>query len=282
MSYTAIELEKLPTPDIVEVLSFQKYKEQWIEKFRELLPEYTATVESDPIYKFCELGAYHELLLRARVNDGAKGVMLALATGNDLDQIVALYGVQRFENENDSDLRRRAQLALEGLPTTGSEGGYVFHSLSAHEKVKDVDVGSSGPGYVEITVLSRDGNGTPSDEILAAVEDALNDDSVRPLTDYVTVQSPNIVEYKIEANLYYYQGPDPLVVKQVALERINEYVQGHHLLGHDIPISGIYSALHQPGIQRVNLIEPLADIVILPTEAAYCIEIKLNNIGIDE
>lgn len=59
-----------------------------------------------------------------------------------------------------------------------------------------------------VSVLSRENNGVASDELLAIVRDALNDEDVRPVADRVTVQSAKIVDYKITASLYLYPGPE--------------------------------------------------------------------------
>lgn len=59
-----------------------------------------------------------------------------------------------------------------------------------------------------IAVLSTEGDGTASPELLAAVADAVNDEEVRPLGDRVTVRSAEIVDYEINATLYLYPGPE--------------------------------------------------------------------------
>ena len=40
--------------------------------------------------------AYRELLIRQRVNDAARGVMLATASGTDLDNLAANFNVERL------------------------------------------------------------------------------------------------------------------------------------------------------------------------------------------
>ncbi len=48
------------------------------------------------------------------------------------------------------------------------------------------------------------------------------------------------------------------------------YINTHHRLGHDITLSGLHAALHQPGVQNVIVTQPGADIVVGPAEAAFC------------
>jgi len=67
-----------------------------------------------------------------------------------------------------------------------------------------------------------------------------------------------------------YSGPDANVVKAAAAMALDDYVLRHHLLDHDITLSGLYAALHQEGVQRVELHAPTVDIVVENTEAAWC------------
>lgn len=297
--FTAIELEKLPEPTIVETISFPAIKDALIADFKARALDYNAIVESDPAYKLLEVAGYLDVLIRARINDALKGNLLAKAVGSDLDHLAAFYGVQRQQidpgnpsavppveptYETDSRLRSRAQLALEALTTAGSEGSYVFHALNSSSHIKDVDVygPDTEPGRVIVTVLSVNGDGIPDDELLNTVNSALNAYDIRPLTDDVTVQAPEIIHYTVNATLFFYAGPDPLVVKALCEQKLNGYVTEHHLLGHDIPLSGIYAALHQIGVQRVALNTPTENIVVARQQAAYCDKITVSIGGLDE
>jgi phage-related baseplate assembly protein len=53
-------------------------------------------------------------------------------------------------------------------------------------------------------------------------------------------------------------------------------------VGLDVTLSGIYAALHQPGVQRVTLPEPTANVEITNTEAAYCTARTVTIAGVDE
>ena len=95
MSYTAIDLSKLPAPAIVEPLSYEIILGEMLAHLVELDPDLTALVESDPAMKVLQVAAYREFLLRQRVNDGSRSVMLAYAAGTDLDQLGANLNVAR-------------------------------------------------------------------------------------------------------------------------------------------------------------------------------------------
>lgn len=297
--FTAIELDKLAAPDVVETIDYETILAELIADLiaRDASLASVLTLESEPLVKLLQVCAYREAVLRQRINESCKAVMLAYATGRDLDNLGALFGVVRLlvaaaqpdaippvaaMYETDSNYRRRIQLSLEGYSTAGPEGAYIYHALSADADVLDASAISPTPGDVVVSVLSNTGDGTASAPLLAAVDTALNADDVRPLTDAVTVQSAAIINYSINATLYFYNGPDSAVVLQTATSAVNQYIAAQRGIGRDITLSGIYAALHQPGVQRVVLVSPAADISISNTQAAHCSGITLNNGGTDE
>lgn len=294
---TVIDLSQIPPPDVVETLDFETIRAAMIAELQALLPEYDALVESDPAIKVLEVAAYREMLLRQRVNEAAQAVMLPYARGTDLDNLAVLFGVERLvtqqpdpnasppvpiEYESDADLRRRVQLSLEGLSVAGPEGAYIFHALSADGQVLDASAESPTPGSVVVTVLARNGNGTADQTLLDAVLASVNAEDVRPLTDHVTVQSATLKNYEIDATLYAYEGPDASVIIDAARNAIAQYTQGQHRLGLDATLSGIYAALHQPGVQRVELTKPTQTLTVSRQEAPYCTHVNVAYGGVGE
>ena len=114
-----VDLSSLPAPKVVEELSFEMIFQELLADFKSRRPDYDALLESDPVIIALECSVYRELLLRHRINEAAKANMLAYATGSDLDNLAAFYGIERMENESDERLRYRTNLALEGLTTAG-------------------------------------------------------------------------------------------------------------------------------------------------------------------
>lgn len=271
-----IDLSQLPPPDVVEALDFEAVYEELRAAFATLYPDHDVLLESDPAIKLLELAAYREIQLRARINDAARAVMLAYAIGADLDNLAALFDTKRWAGETDASLRARTQLAPERYTVAGSIGSYIYHGLSAHPDVADIGAISPQPGAVTIYVLSRTGDGTASEALLATVAATLSAENVRPMTDSVMVQSASIVSYTVQAELTMLPGPDSTVVLATAQAAINAYAAAQHAMRRDITLSGIYAALHQPGVQRVSLISPAADIPIGDGEASYCTGITLT------
>lgn len=296
-TFTAVDLSRLPFPAVVEPLDFETIFAAMRADLLLRYPAFSALLESDPAYKLLEVAAYRELILRQRINDAAKAVTLAYAVGSDLDQIAARYNVARLlitpanpsalppvpaVYESDTDLRRRVQLAFEGLSTAGPVGAYLFHTLGADGDVLDASVESPTPGLVVVSVLARSGDGTASAALQAAVDAALNAESVRPLTDQVQVRSATIVPFAVEALLTLYPGPDAAVVLADAQARLNAYTAANHRLGRDITRAGLIAALCTAGVQNVALATPATDIEITPAQAPWCTGTSVTVGGFDE
>lgn len=292
---TAVDLSRLPAPDVVEELDYETIFAGMLSKLREYEPQFTALTEADPAYKLLQVCALYVLHILQRVNDKARAVLLAYARGSELDHLGALLGVTRRQldpgdpvrgvpptMEGDAELRRRIQLAPEGYSVAGPESAYVYHALSAHPDVLDASATSPSPGQVVVTLLARQGDGTANQALIDAVAAQLRDDSVRPLTDNVTVQGAQIVPYSVHATVYTYSGPDAALVLTEARRRLERYVAESHRLGRDVPLSGIYSALHAEGVQRVQLASPSEDLTIDRTQAAWCTGITIVAGGVDE
>ena len=280
-NFTPIDLSKLPAPDVIETLDFETLLTDYINDFIARNPNYATLLESDPAIILMQVVAYREMLLRARINEAAKANMLAYATKGDLDNLAAFFGVERLEDETDERLRKRTQLALEGFSTAGPVGAYIFHSLSASNEVKSVSVKSPNPGEVLVTILSNIGDGTVGQELIDTVLTKLNEDDIRPLTDLVSVQGAEIINYQVEAVITVYSGPSSAVVETEANDALQKFISDRHEIGRVIAISGIYDALHVDGVKKVELISPLVDVETTNEQAPYCTNIQVS-VVIDE
>lgn len=299
-----IDLSQLPAPNVVEELDYESLLAERKATLLSLFPSdeqeaiaRTLALESEPLTKFLEENAYREVVWRQRVNEAARAVMLAYASGNDLDVIAANSNTARLVitaadestipptvavMESDKDLRLRAQQAFEGLSVAGPEGAYEYHGRSADGRVADISVLSPNPAYITISVLSREGDGSASDELIDIVAKALNAEDVRPVGDRVTVQSAEIVPYQIDATLYFYPGPESEPIRQAAEQQLKAYITAQRRLGRDIRQSAIYAALHVEGVQRVELSTPQSDLVLDKNQASYCTAWSISTGGTDE
>lgn len=294
--FNAINLAGLPPPPVVEVIDYEDILAALVADFITRFPGYdVGGLESDPAKKVLEVAAYREIVLRQRVNDAARAVMVAFAGDGDLEHLGALFGVQRMrvignpdavppipdEIEELERFRERIQLSLEAYSTAGSYGAYVFYSLTASLDVLDAGVygpesGLVTPGHVAVYVLSRLGNGTPSSSLLAAVTSALSPADRRPLTDSVQVLAPVIVPYATNITLEVPHGPNPELVRAEALRRVNAYIQSRRKVGAKVSRDGLAGAAFVPGVEDVTVASPAADVAPALSAVAYCTGVVIS------
>lgn len=297
-SYDVINLSALAVPDAIVVPDAADIFSRWLARLRELDPEFDALVESDPAYKQGEINAYQLMLAFQRVNDAVRAVFLASARGADLDQMGAAFNVSRLVidpgdpdavppvepiYESDDAFRERIQLSWAQLNTAGARNAYRFHAKSADNDVLDADAYGpethNRPGEVEVYVLSRTGNGEAGIILIATVMNTLSADEVRPLTDYVSVKSATVASYAVTAELDIPDGPDAQTVLENAISTLRNYTQLSHRINAIVPLSAIYASLQQPGVSRVKLISPTADLEAAAGQAPWCSAINVTRKG---
>lgn len=292
---SGIDLSRLPAPNVIEPLDFEMILAEQLADLEERDTEFVGLQESDPAMKVLQVTAYRELKVRQRINEAARAVMLAYAVDNDLDHLGALMDVPRLQiwpadpdkgkaavMEENEDYRRRIQLAPQGLSVAGPEGAYIFHALSSDGRVRNATATSPAPGHVVVTILSHEGDGTPSPALLDIVAAYLAQDGIRPLTDYVLVRAAQIEHYQVRAILFSFSGPDSTVVVAEARKRMEQYAKDAHQLGRVPTHSGIEAALHVPGVERVALATPTLDPDISKLRAYYCDDIAITYGGVHE
>jgi phage-related baseplate assembly protein len=248
---TRVDLSSLPPPEIISPLDFETVFAAMKSDVLDLAPELSDVLdlESEPATKLLQVMAYREILLRAHVNDDGRSVMLAYATGSNLENLAALFGVVRLTVveadptasppvvavlESDVALRYRTQTALERFGA-GTEGSYTWHALAVDGRIVDVAAkrGTESGLQVDVVVtyLALDANGAPITTLTAAILAALNDEDVRALSDTIVVQPATVVPFDIEANLLIDVGPDSALIEAEARARLDSYLAGARRIG---------------------------------------------------
>ena len=301
---TPIDLTQLPAPSVVEVLDFEAILAARKAHLVSLLPEaeraaVTALLEleSEPATKLLEENAYQETILRNRVNEAGKAVMLAFALDGDLDQLGANVNVARLTitpanpnamppvaaiMEDNDAYRLRIQEAPDGLSVAGPKASYEFHARSSDGRIKDASATSPAPAHVTVTVLANNDTGIADAALLATVARAVNAEDVRPLGDRLSVQAAQVIDYQIEATLFIGVGPEVPILLDAARANAVRVSQPRRPLGHSIYRSACSAAVHVEGVRKVVLTSPAADIELNATQAARCTAIKLNVVVLDE
>lgn len=281
-----VDLSLLPAPDVLEPLDFEAAYQEGLSTFRlHMGDNWSAPLESDPVVKLLEVGAYNKVGNRARVNDAAKALLLAHAIGGDLDQIGAALNTSRLViraadplavpavgqvKESDDAFRERIQMAYEGLTTAGPRNSYILHARNASALVADASAESPSPACVTVTVLSLEGDGTAGQELLATVKEWLSDDDVRPVGDRLTVQSAKVLHYRIDAVLYMKgPGPESDVALMEAERRLAAWINPRKRLGVEVARSAVDAQVHVAGVSRVDL-SGWRDLAPTREQAAFC------------
>lgn len=275
---TLSDLASLPTPAVIETLSFETIFSELQTEFQSRYPDYSALLASDPAIKLLEVAAYREVLLRNRINEAAKASLLAFATGSDLDHLAAFYGVTRLMDESDEALRLRTRQRIIGFANAGGAAHYRYWALSASPEVADVEVDSPEPGRVRISVLAKGEEQTVSNAVLDAVRAVVLRDDIRVLTDTVEVVPAELMPVAVYARLWLY--PDAPLETLAAIQAVfASTLAACAGLGWDLTRSWIVGQLQRAGVHKVELLSPTTDIRVAANQAVSLLSLNLDFAG---
>ena len=292
-----IDLTRLPAPKVIEELDFETIFERKKNALLELIPSSvretiaaTLSLESEPLTIDLQQQAYHEMILRQRINQAAASTLLAFAQGSDLDHLAAAKGITRkivrqadptalppveALYETDDDPRRRVQLYPEKLAAAGPRAAYEAHALDAHPKIIDARAVREVAGTVCVFIKAADG--VPSEEILQAAQDYLSAETRRPLCDTVKVKAGRPKAVRIAARIRYESGPDLTLVKDKQLDDLKKMLEKNSRLGASVALSKIIGALDTDGVKKIEMASPVEDINCSDGEYIEISEISLEH-----
>ena len=270
-----MNLSDLETPQIIEELSIDEIMSQMKAKLIEIDEEYDAYLESDPLVKLLEVAAYRELLLRQRINQAARANLLAFATGSDLDNLGAFYGVERRDGETDEEYRKRIQARIEGWSTAGSRAAYKFHALNSDSRVKEANADSPEPGLVRISILSKENGGIVSDDLLESVNNYMQREDIRMLTDTVVVVPCDLIDIDVKAKITLMSSTPTEFLNTIKQSFKNAFYKNADL---GVPFSRawIISNLFLDGVRDVQLLSPISDVEVSEKACARLLEVELT------
>ncbi|KEQ11228.1 hypothetical protein GZ77_26595, partial [Endozoicomonas montiporae] len=148
-----------------------------------------------------------------------------------------------------------------------------YFARSAHPDVKGAEPVSPEPVTVNLYVLSRVGDGVPTQDILDAV--SATTEPVRPLSDKFKALPAEIIRYVIDAELFLKRGPDPELVVKEAIKRLELYISAQHRLKAWVTDAGIKHALKVEGVEDVRP-NNWTDIHCEKYQAPYCTDYKVE------
>jgi phage-related baseplate assembly protein len=194
--FPVIQPALLQRPSVLETIDSDKiiedrmtrFKLRWSEEDPPNAAQYdVGQLEFDPIKILTENAAYFELMLRDRVNQAARAVMLAFAFGTNLDAIGSRYpgGVPRIEGESDDNYRRRIWLSPNILGPHGTTESYAFYALSAlgANVLRDAAAFTTrGTGVVTIPILvDKPTLALSEQQVMAIVQQQIRTGLIDPL-----------------------------------------------------------------------------------------------------
>lgn len=177
-------------------------------------------------------------------------------------------------------LGERATVSVEAPAPGKVVVTYTFGLDALASQVKDANGRFTEPGKVDVTVLAREGDGTPSEALLEGVRSHFARPDVCPATDMVTVKAAEIVRYRVKAVVFINPGPDSGLTQAAAVGAVAGYTADRHALEGYVDPSMIAYELHAAGAVRINLVEPTAPIECLASQAPYCegVEIEVRTL----
>jgi phage-related baseplate assembly protein len=286
--FTTIDLAALPAMEILEVVDseailsarMQRLVELWTLSDPPAAAIYdVANLETDPIKINQEASTDHEMKLRDRINQAARGVTLAYAIGSDLDAIASRYpgGVPRqrdvngLPTESDETYRHRIWLSVNPLSPHGTAEAYQFWALTALPAgtVRDVSTVKVRPSLLEnpvitITVLSAGTDPRPTLEQLLDIRRYIQAEYREGMTDVISVGAPKVMETDYDIDLWFFPGPDAnLLMSQIRTSVLN-LISDQYWLGYDHTLGAIYRAVQLAGVARAKVLTPAEDILVAP------------------
>ena len=150
--------------------------------------------------------------------------------------------------EDDERYRERIWLSRERRTTAGSRLMYEFYAKSADVRVKEVNIENGGAGVVKVCYHA-------DEDITDVVENYLNGDEIRPLTDKVEVEKAVVREVLIEATLI--ARDLSLVDLEAVKKKFEVYEEKFNIF---LSVPKIYDLLTDENIVDVDLKTPLSTI----------------------
>jgi phage-related baseplate assembly protein len=264
-----IDLSQLPPPDVVEVPEFQTLVDEYVDWLaaRDPLLAQLDQHPADPAWHVVHLLAYRELLLREKINDGVRSLLLGTSWGTNLDHLGVPEGVERRSTETetgavvlepDDDYRHRIHLRKRAIGA-GVIEAYESAALAADARVSTVLATSPDPATVVLEWVPAIGVDPDDYEtIQSAVEAAIADVSApwRMIGDRVTVTRATPTTWDVVGTLLIEPGPDPATVVASAIAALRAYDLASRRPRHPRVMSAIHAALTVVGVVGVVLTSP--------------------------
>lgn len=188
------------------------------------------------------------------------------------------------DKESDTALSERVYLAPSEYSTAGPEDSYIYHAKAYNPAIGDVVATSNHEaGEVNIVFIMADGS-TPTSAVISGLLEYLSDDSIRPMTDVVTVAAPAEVEYTI--NLTYYinrsDSAQAVTIQSAVETAVGNYITWQRRIGRDINPSKLTALIIVAGAKRVELTAPAYTAIDATSISALSGDAVVNYGGLED
>ena len=202
--------------------------------------------------------------------------------------------------ESDDDFRFRILLSMSDKSTAGSSTTYKSYAYKADERIEDIKVVNGlkdfstyvplflGKNEVEIiegirnliadfcTVNVYYYSQNADFLMKQRIEDSLNSESVRPLTDYVKVVEATPKLFQVEAVLNCEKNQEYGLIQTQAVENLENNLRKLRKIGESITLSEINDFLRVGGVKEVVIVNPTQNIEVLSHEIGVCDEFNIS------
>ena len=186
---------------------------------------------------------------------GSKGN--SLVSGMEMQSLVPIDGATTIvctesaqggqDEENDEAYRERIRTYGLTSVSTGPQQQYESAAKEVSSEIIDARALNLDDGEVGVYLITQSSTGLQA--LLDAVAAALNDKTVRPLTDHVTVAAATAVPYTLNVQ-YSYDGSSG--VQTLITEAVSEYKEWQeHTIGRAFNPDKLAAMLYQAGATRV-------------------------------
>jgi phage-related baseplate assembly protein len=271
----ALDLSRLrgTKPALIRNLDYEVILAAALDGLRARLPDVDAIgLDGEPLTALMEEFAYRILVDYGLLNDTVRDVLPAYATGTDLDHIASLAGIQRLQIGVDADdvpimepddVLLMRFFAGFSAPAAGSADAYVGAALAAYPTARDIAVLGPGihdvPGRIDLVLLSQTGEAVPEPTRIAVFK-SVSSDSVRPITDFVSVSSATILDYSFTLTVEIPPGPDPDAIEADVTAALDVITGDRFRIGGEVPRAALEAAGYSSGglIATASAFSPIA------------------------
>ncbi len=241
-----IRLDQLPPIDIIE----QKTPEEIL---LEIGKENTSAASPEGrVYRSAALYGSYRMM---QEDSNAKSLLLAFATGENLDRIGETYyrnsdgsTIKRKDGESDDDYRMALHESPEGLTSAGTLKSYDFHASRSHPLLNSQLVRSHSPEpmVMDVWFISDDDNAA---DIERSID--LHLKPFVPSGDMYKAKRSTHVEVSVTAKVICEKGVGASIIKDEGLKALNDYLSKASVIGGVISDAWIKDCLILPGVVDV-------------------------------